>query len=104
LLLFVSACLAVSSYPFDPRQGLVGAMIVLFILLGAPIWYVYAQIHRDSTLSNLTDTKPGELGADFWLKLVAYGAAPVLGLLTTVFPEITNFIFSWIQPGLQAFK
>ncbi len=104
LLLFVSATLAVSCYPFAPRQGLVGAMILLFLLLGGPIWYVYAQMHRDSTLSNLTNTKPGELGLDFWLKLAAYGAAPALSLLATVFPEITNFIFSWIQPGLQAFK
>jgi len=79
-------------------------MIGLFVLLGGVIWYVYAQMHKDSTLSNLTNTEAGKLGIDFWLKLVSYGAIPLLGLLNTVFPGIAEFIFSWLQPGLQALK
>jgi hypothetical protein len=61
-------------------------------------------MHRDVTLSNLTDTKPGELGADFWLKLVGFGIGPVLGLLTSVFPELSGFFLSWLQPGLESIK
>lgn len=104
LWLFVAAAIAISSYPFDPRQGLSGTILALFILLGGIIFYVYAQMHRDATLSHITNTTPGELGADFWLKILSFGIAPLLGLLTTVFPGIADFVFSWLQPGLQSIK
>ncbi|HTA23094.1 MAG TPA: hypothetical protein VK763_06145 [Terriglobales bacterium] len=104
LWLFVATAIAISTYPFDPRQGLSGTILALFVLLAAIIFHVYAQMHRDSTLSHITNTKPGELGSDFWLKLVSFGIAPLLGLLTTVFPGITDFVFSWLQPGLQSIK
>jgi hypothetical protein len=104
LWLFFATAIAISSFPFDPRQGLSGIMLALFILLGGIISYVYAQMHRDATLSHVTNTKPGELGGDFWLKILGFGAAPLLGLLTTVFPGIAGFVFSWLQPGLQSIK
>jgi hypothetical protein len=104
LCLFIATAVAVSSYPFDPRQGLGLVMLILFSILVGVIIYVYAQIHRDTTLSHITNTTPGELGGDFWLKLVGFGLAPLLGLLTAVFPSISDFIFSWLQPGLQSIK
>jgi len=104
LCMFIATAIAVSSYPFDPRQGLSGVILVLFMVLGGTIFYVYAQMHRDATLSHVTNTTPGELGGDFWLKIVSFGIAPLLGLLTTVFPGITDFVFSWLQPGLQSIK
>jgi hypothetical protein len=96
LWLFVATAIAISSYPFDPRQGLSGTILALFILLGGIIFYVYAQMHRDATLSHITNTTPGELGADFWFELLSFGVAPLLGLLTTVFPGIADFVFSWL--------
>jgi hypothetical protein len=104
LCLFVATAIAISSYPFDPRQGLSGTILALFILLAGTIFYVYAQMHRDATLSHVTNTTPGELGGDFWLKIVSLGIAPLLGLLTTIFPGIADFVFSWLQPGLQSIK
>jgi len=104
LWLFVATAVAISSYPFDPRQGLSGVMLVLFVLLGAIIFYVYAQMHKDATLSHVTNTTPGELGSAFWFKIVSFGIAPLLGLLTTIFPGIADFVFSWLQPGLQSVK
>jgi hypothetical protein len=41
---------------------------------------------------------------DFWIRLVAFGIGPLIGLLTTLFPSITDFVFSWLQPGAQALK
>jgi len=64
----------------------------------------YSQMSRDATLSHITNTRPGELGGDFWMRIVAFGIGPLIGLLTTLFPSITDFVFSWLQPGVQALK
>jgi hypothetical protein len=50
----------------------------------------------------VTNTTPGELGGEFWLKLAGFGAGPVLGLLATIFPQLTDILFSWVQPGISA--
>ena len=102
--LFVAATIAVSSYPFDPRPLLSGVLLSLFFAFGAVVVFVYADMHRDATLSHATNTNPGELGSEFWFKVVGYGAAPVLGLITQIFPEWSAFLFSWLQPGLSSLK
>jgi hypothetical protein len=102
--LFVAATLSASTYPFDPRPVLSGVLFVLLIIVGAVVVLVYAGMHRDATLSHVTNTNPGELGSEFWFKLVGYGAVPLLGLITTMFPELPGFLFSWLQPGLTSLK
>jgi hypothetical protein len=104
VLLFLAAILATSSYPFDPRQALSVVLIVLFLITGAVIVKVYAEMHRDATLSHVTNTKPGELGAEFWFKIMGIGIAPLLGLLTRVVPGISDFVFSWLGPGISSLK
>jgi hypothetical protein len=102
--LFVAVTVSVSTYPFDPRPALSGTMICLFLVLGITISLVYADMHRDTTLSHVTNTNPGELGTEFWVKLIGFGVAPFVGLLTTVFPGVADFVFSWLQPGLASLK
>lgn len=102
--LFIAATIAVSSYPFDPRPLLSGVLLFVFVTFGAVIVFAYADMHRDATLSHVTNTNPGELGSEFWLKLLGYGAAPALGLITQIFPEWSSFLFSWLQPGLSSLK
>jgi hypothetical protein len=104
IALFVASACAMSSYPFDPRQALSAVLIALFVIGGAVIVKVYADMHRDATLSHVTNTKPGQLGAEFWLKIVGFGFAPMIGLLTRIFPGITDFLFSWVQPGISSVK
>ena len=102
--LFLSIALVLPSYPFDPRPVLTGAVIFLFVTVGAVIFIVYAQMFRDTTLSHLTNTKPGELGVEFWLKLLSFGIGPVLGLLATVFPQLSDSVLSWLLPSLSSVK
>ena len=102
--LFVACCMAISTYPFDPRQALSGVLIALFVVSSAAIAFVYAGMHRDATLSHVTNTTPGELGSEFWMKLLFFVAPPLLGLLTRVFPGMTEFFFAWLQPGLSSLK
>ena len=65
ICIFIAITVAASSYPFDPRPLVSGIVVAVFIVLGLTIVLVYSQMHRDATLSNLTGTKPGELGSDF---------------------------------------
>ena len=102
--LFIAVSISLASYPFDPRTVVNAVMILLFLALGAMIVTVYAQMHRDPLLSALTNTTPGELDADFWFKLISFGTGPVLGLLATIFPEMTDFLFSWVAPGVSSIK
>jgi hypothetical protein len=104
LWLFVGTTLAVSSYPFDPLNVLGAIFLTVFTAVGGLIFVVYSQMSRDATLSHITNTKPGELGIEFWVRLLGFGVGPLIGLLTTLFPSITDFAFSWLQPGVEALK
>jgi hypothetical protein len=104
LCLFIATTLAVSSYTFDPLPVLGGIFLTVFIIIGATLVVIYAGMHRDATLSYITDTSPGELGGEFWRQVLTFGVGPLLGLLTTLFPSITDFVVSWLQPSTQAIK
>jgi hypothetical protein len=104
LFMFIAVSVSAATYPFDPRPALSGAMFVLFLIIGIVIVVVYSQMHRDATLSYVTNTTPGELGTEFWFKLISFGIGPLLGLLATIFPELTGTIFNWLQPGLASLK
>jgi len=104
IYLFIALSIAVSSYPFDPRTFVSAILLSLFLAFGGIVLSTYADMHRDVTLSHLTNTKPGELGSEFWFKVIGYGAAPLLGLITQVFPQWSGFLFSWLQPGLSSLK
>jgi hypothetical protein len=104
IFLFVAATFAVSSYPFDPLPVLGGLFLAVFLIAGGTVITVYAGINRDATLSHITNTLPGELGGQFWLQLITFGIGPLVGLLTTLFPSVTDFVTSWLQPSVQALK
>jgi hypothetical protein len=104
LALFVAATLALSSYPFDPMPIIGAIFLVVFVVAGSGIAIVFAGLHRDATMSRLTSTNPGELGMEFWVKIVAFGVGPLIGLLTTLFPSMMEFIISFLQPGAQAMR
>lgn len=101
---FVLIVLSMNVYPFEPHPALQTLAVGLAIAMVAVIGYVYAKMHRDSILSLMTSNTPGELGWDFWLKLGSAVAIPVFSLLAVQFPEINQFLFSWLEPALQAAK
>jgi hypothetical protein len=102
--MYVLIMLSINSYPFEPRGILHSLMTLAFLIIFGFVVFIFAQMHRDSTLSRISNTTPGELGADFWLKLAAFGALPLLSLLSAQFPGIGSFLFSWVQPALGALK
>jgi hypothetical protein len=75
--------LAMSSYPFQPHDLLLlfnWAAILSYV--GIAMW-VFIQMNRDSVLSSLNGTKPGQLSwdRDFIFRILIYGIVPILALL-----------------------
>jgi len=102
--LFFSTTLAISSYPFDPLPAIGALFVAVFVIVGTTLVFVYAGMNRDPILSCLTQTKPGALGLEFWLRIVTFGLGPLIGLLTALFPSLTETIVSFLQPGTQIMK
>ncbi len=101
---FIFILMSVNSYPFEPHLRLRSLLIALFFLILGAVGLVYAQMHRDATLSRITDTNPGELGLAFWVKMGTFILVPALGLLAAQFPEINGFLFSWLEPAMQSLQ
>ena len=102
--LFAAIALAVGFYPFTPRPTISFSLLFLLLVIGTVVGVVFAGLDRDSTLSHITNTEPGTLGAHFWLRMVSFIGVPAMGLIVSQFPEITDFVFGWIQPTMNAVK
>ena len=79
-------------------------MIADLMLISIVVIYVYASIDRDEIMSYITNSKPGHLGAEFWLKTAGFLAGPLIGILTTQFPAIADSVLKWMEPGFNALK
>jgi hypothetical protein len=99
---FVLLMLAMTSYSFQAPHLIGRLLMVLFVAISLILGSCMVELERDPILSRIAGTKPGQLSGTFYLKLARYGALPVLGLLAWQFPWISNFLFSWIEPALEA--
>ena len=101
---FVFVLLSYSSYPFESRESFHALLISIFFAMSLVVGVVFGQMYADPLLSLITNTKPGELGLDFWIRIGSFVFIPLLSLLSVQFPEVNNFLFSWLQPALQSVK
>ncbi len=101
---FVLAVLSINSYPFQSHHLLGWTMGVILGVLGTGVAMVFAQMDRDAILSRITDTQPGKIEKSFAIKMLSYGALPVLTLVSAQFPSVSRFLFSWIQPAIEALR
>ena len=100
--MYVLTLVAISQYPFEPKGALQLLLVALLAFVVAIVGLVFAQIHRDTVLSNLTDTKPGELGIDYFVRMATFVALPLFSLLASQFPSMNRFFYSWLQPAVEA--
>jgi hypothetical protein len=101
---FVLLTLSMNSHSFQSPRWIGTFLMVLFAVITVTLGRCMVQMERDPILSRIAGTKPGELGAAFYLRLARYGALPFLGLLARQFPSISNTLLSAIQPALEALK
>ncbi len=100
--MYVLTMIAITQYPFQPKAAIQVLLVVLLGYIVMVVGVVFAQIHRDAILSRITGTNPGELGLDFYVRMVSFTALPLFSLLAAQFPSVNRFFYSWLQPAIQA--
>ena len=101
---FVLLVLALNSFSFQAPQTISRLTIAALIVGGALVVRVLAQVERNPIISRLSGTTPGTLSKDFYFKVLAYGALPVLTVLGTQFPSVAHFLTSFAEPAIEALK
>ena len=101
---FILLVVALNLYPFQGQHQIGIALIVVFLVAGGCVVRVFAQMDRNPLLSRLSETKPNELSGNFVWRLVSFGALPLITLVAAQVPAVGDFLLSWVQPTLQAFK
>ena len=99
---FMLTTFALFSYQFRGESFLRGLTLASFVASAAVSLVVFIQMETDSTLSRLTNTREGRLEPVFYLRILSFGALPMLAVLASVFPSLRTFLFSWVQPALAA--
>jgi hypothetical protein len=88
--------LAVTSYPFQPRNEFLFFNWVVILSFIATVFWIFVQMDRDTVLSLLNDTNPGQinLSRELVLRTLLYVAVPLMALLGAQFPESLRQILS----------
>jgi hypothetical protein len=102
--MYIFIVVGINSYPFQPRATIAALSAILLACITSVATVVFAQMHRDSTLCHLTKTKPGELGKDFWIRTTSFAALPLFTYLAAQFPQVNHFLYSWLEPAIQALQ
>jgi hypothetical protein len=103
-MLYVLLVWAITSYPFINRHSLTIGLCAILGVLAVTVISTYASINRDPILSRTINEKPDRLDLDFVWKTASMVGIPLLGLVASQFPEVSRFLFSWIEPGMSAIK
>ena len=103
-LLFLLLVWSVTCYPFMNRHVMIIALSALLGVLAFAVTSTYASINRDSILSRTTESQPGKLDFDFYVKTASMVVIPLLGFMASQFPDVSSFLFSLIEPGMAAVK
>lgn len=104
LVTLLLSVMLLSSYPFQPQAIVKLAFIALVLSTVVVLFLVMTQMSRDDVLSNITGTVAGKVSWDttMVLNLALFGAIPLLALLSSEFPGVRSFLFSWAEPMVRS--
>jgi hypothetical protein len=99
---FILTTLSLNSYAFQSDQLIRGMVTMAFAVLGVGIISVFIQMDRDAILSRITNTKAGQVGTGFYVRVITLGGLPLLSVLASHFPTICRFLLSWVRPAMES--
>jgi hypothetical protein len=87
-------------YIFEGRSSLLMIDLVAIGVTALGAIRVLVEIERNSIISQLRHTTPGRIDFswEFVGRIAVYGALPLLAVVASVFPEIGDSVFRWIEP------
>jgi hypothetical protein len=103
-LLFLAMGAAISVYPILSRTTIVLALLITISAVFIVIARVFVGMTRDEILSLITRTTPGELGTEFWIKLIGFGLGPAVGLIAAQFPAFAETVLSVLSLSVSGPK
>ncbi len=102
-VLYVLLLWTLTCYPWMYRHTILLGLVAMFAVLAGVTLIIYTEMFRDDILSRTTETTSGKLDGGFFEKIVPVLGLPLLTLIASQFPEVSNFLFSWVGPGLSKF-
>ncbi len=87
-------------YLFQGRSSFLTVdLMAVACAAGVAIWLLVAM-ERDTVLSRLRHTTPGrvDFNWEFLKRVGLYGALPLVAVLGSLFPEIQEPLFGWLEP------
>ena len=92
--------LAVASYPLQPARFVTVFAWFLMIMVTGVALFALIAMERDEILSRLGGSGPGTLSLNvrFVGQLFMYVALPAAVLIASVFPEVSEVLFAWLEP------
>jgi hypothetical protein len=97
IVCFVLLVTALNSFSFQSPHALFHFLVATLIGAAVAVLMVLAQMERDPILSRLSGTREGQLSGGFYWRLLGYGALPIVTVLSTQFPELSNFLSTFLQ-------
>lgn len=96
-LLLMGAAL---SYPFEPHRLLLTWIWGLVLTAAISGLWIYIELDRNSLLSRIARTNPGELtlNRELALRVVAWGIVPLTAAAATQYPALANTLARLITP------
>lgn len=76
-------------------------LAAIFIAIGVVVFWVFAGMERNAILSCMGKTQPGQLNYEFWFQLLGMGILPLIGVLSHLFPALSNILSSLAAPGME---
>jgi len=104
VLAFCLLFVALHTYAFRADHSIDSSFIVLFVVLSVGVGLVLAEMERDPLLSRLAGSKAGELNKGFYVQLLKYGIVPLLTIISSQVPSISNVLLRWVQPTLETLR
>jgi hypothetical protein len=88
------------SYPFEPHRLLLTWIWGLILAAAAAGIWIYIELDRNSLLSRIARTNPGELtlNRQFVLRVVTWGIVPLTAAAATQYPALANTLARIIAP------
>ena len=88
--------LAVTSYPFQPRNEFLFFNWVVILVFVGSVGLIFVQMDRDTILSLLNGTTPGQVNVsrELVIRTLLYVVVPLLALVGAQFPESLRRVLS----------